>query len=188
LDRELIIAIAGVIASIFGSGGMVAWINSRANQPVTVATAEKTNVEADTTLANMALQMVRDNQASTKATLDNLIGPLNTRINQLETEADARANRHSKAINELRAELAAQDAAIEELNTKYLKMELGFILNEYQIRGKGYEPVVPLKKLHSFDADQLRLMAEGVRNTAERTIQAKERKARQERKDSEAAE
>lgn len=158
--NELIPLLITAIVSILGSSGVNAFITSRANRQLIAAQAAQTDAGAsETALGNMRMMLgeYRTQAIENKA-----------RTDELEQEiADLK-----KQNLEFKLELRTQDAAIENLNGLYLKMQLGYRLNEIQIRGMGYDPLVPLDKLPSHDIDHLRLMIEGAGNVEDRTVRA----------------
>lgn len=161
MSLEIIIPLLiTAIVTILGSGGFVSWINTRAQRQLIAAQAAQAEAGAsETALGNMQMMLgeYRKQAVENKERTDEL----EQKITGLEKEN----------LN-FRLELRTQDAAIENLNGLYLKMQLGYRLNEIQIRGMGYDPLVPLDKLPSHDVDHLRLMIEGAGNVEDRTIRA----------------
>lgn len=151
MSAELILAIAGILVSILSSGGIVAWITTRANKQLTDANATKI-------LTDSAKGLLEDYR---------------TQGNEME----AKIERLSSRVLELESEIKAQDAAIEELNGRFLKMELGYIINENAVRARGYDPVIALTDLPNFDINNMRLIAEGQSSARERRLRSTEKKA-----------
>lgn len=158
--NEWVPLIITAIVTILGSGGFASWNTGRANRQLIAAQAAQTEAGTNATVIEnfrMMLGEYRTQAVENKG-----------RTDELEQEiADLK-----KQNLEFKLELRTQDAAIENLNGLYLKMQLGYRLNEIQIRGMGYDPLVPLDKLPSHDIDHLRLMIEGAGNVEDRTVRA----------------
>jgi len=139
MPAEMITTVLIAIISA-GAGGVVSGLFNR----------RKTRAEAEATVAQTAMTLMRE-------TLDNTVTPLNTRIDQLE-EREA----------ELQAELMNQAATLEALNTRFSKLQLAFIVNERFINSLGYKPPIELINLESLTVEALREMALNVQKATRR--------------------
>ena len=68
----------------------------------------------------------------------------------------------------LKVEQEAQAAAIANLDTKFVKMQLALVINISQIRALGHDPVIDLDTLEGSSAEDLRSIATSMDNITRR--------------------
>lgn len=85
------------------------------------------------------------------------------------------AARLEKTEKELRAELEAMAAAVENLTGQVMKYRLALTITVMQLRMAGFEPMIDPSKIDTMSVDELRLVAEGASNAETRRRSQNER-------------
>jgi hypothetical protein len=151
LSTELILAISGILVSILGSGGAVAWITTRANRQVTEAAAHKTH--ADTT------KLFTDS-------MKNLISDYRVQTDELQ----ARIVRQDERIKELQDNFELLESHLENTNAMVMKLKLVNSIFVMQLRGAGFEPWIEPSEIESKNIDDLMRIADALTNIDRRRL------------------
>ena len=140
---------------------ILAMIGAGTGVAVSWASRNKLRAETDKIQLNAADDAEKAisaaNQAVVKvalAAVDNLINPLNFRIDQLEAAEKAKD-----------ARIDQMEAALEALNGKYMKLQIAYVIACQQMETAGIRPLIALDDLAQMSAHDLRDVAErnGVR-------------------------
>ena len=142
VSDQFVTILVALIAAI-GGGVDGAFITASFNR-------KKTDAEAETSVAQAAMTVM-------KQTLENTVTPLNRRIDELEASEAA-----------LKTQVEGQAVTLEELNAKFTRLQLAFVINESFIKSQGYEPPIQLMNLESLSTNDLRDIASSMRNIEQR--------------------
>src|SRR3972149_4400393 len=100
-----------------------------------------------------------------------LVDELQEDVARLRQEREDITQRLKEAENrlvELRADFAAQENAIDNLQANALKYQLVLSITVLQLRQLGLEPLIPSDKIDTMSIDDIRLIAQGLSNVEQR--------------------
>lgn len=148
--------IVAIVASSIIPTALTVWSNRRKTE----ADTGKTRADADGSVAQTAMAIM-------KQTLENTVDPLNKRVDDLEAENE-----------NLRDELKGQAKTLDEWNAKFVKMQLALVINIEFMKQQGLRPPVDIADVEHLTTEELKDIAMGLRNARQRREDAIARKDR----------
>ena len=138
-----------ILLALIGSGAITAILTSLLNRRHNFAITEDVLVGA-------AKKLVDELQEDV------------ARLRQEREDITQRLKEAENRLVELRADFAAQENAIDNLQANALKYQLVLSITVLQLRQLGLEPLIAPDKIDTMSIDDIRLIAQGLSNVEQR--------------------
>ena len=138
-----------ILLALIGSGAITAILTSLLNRRHSFAVTEDVLVGA-------AKKLVDELQEDV------------ARLRQEREDITQRLKEAENRLIELRADFAAQENAIDNLQANALKYQLVLSITVLQLRQLGLEPLIAPDKIDIMSIDDIRLIAQGLSNVEQR--------------------